>query len=480
MTSTQLSRLPVSNPVRSFWNADPKKFDDYQSTSILPSVADVVIIGSGLSGVATAHYLLKDNPHCPSVVLLEARQICSGATGRNGGHVKPDTYSDIPKFAKLLGIEAASELADFEASHVHAIKELVETEKIDCDFHMTRALDVYLDADHANEVEATYKSLEKLEVLNLHDVAVTSGKDAERVSDYETHEIHHANKIHHTKISGVKNAKLCVSYTAAHLWPSKLVHQLLDRLVHQSLSLQAHTPVLSVDPSQDKNYPWVVRSPRGEIRAKNVVHATNAYASSILSEYKNAITPVRGICSHIESPLGAETPHLINTYGIRFDRVNNDYLIPRADGSIIVGGARQAFWKQKDRWFDNVKDDGIIEETEAYFRDYMQRHFRGWEKSKMKTKKIWSGILGYSSDFMPHVGEVPGKNGQYIIAGFTGYGMPKILLCANSLADMIKTEVPFEKTGLPKAFKSTKERNESKKNIMKDSYSSLWRNDAKL
>lgn len=81
---------------------------------------------------------------------------------------------------------------------------------------------------------------------------------------------------------------------------------------------------------------------------------------------------------------------------------------------------------------------------------------------------------------MPHVGEVPGKNGQYIIAGFTGYGMPKILLCANSLADMIKTEVPFEKTGLPKAFKSTKERNESKKNIMKDSYSSLWRNDAKL
>lgn len=188
MNSTQASRLPVSNPVQSFWNADPKKFDDYQSTSALPSVADFVVIGSGLSGVATSYYLLKDNPNLPSLVLLEARQICSGATGRNGGHVKPDTYSDIPKFAKLLGIEAASQLAEFEASHVHAVKELVETEKIDCDFHMTRALDVYLDADHANEVESTYKSLEELDILNLRDVAVTSGKAAERVRVYELHE----------------------------------------------------------------------------------------------------------------------------------------------------------------------------------------------------------------------------------------------------------------------------------------------------
>ena len=167
MNSTKPSRLPVPNPVPSFWNAHPKKFDNYQSTSVLPSVVEVVIIGSGLSGVALSYYLLKDNPNPPSVMLLEARQICSGATGRNGGHVKPDAYSDIPKFAKLFGLETASQLADFEASHVHAVKELVESEKIDCDFHMTRALDVYMNTDHANEIESTYKSLQKLGFVNL-------------------------------------------------------------------------------------------------------------------------------------------------------------------------------------------------------------------------------------------------------------------------------------------------------------------------
>lgn len=169
------------------------------------------------------------------------------------------------------------------------------------------------------------------------------------------------------------------------------MHQLLAKLLPKGLNLQAHTTVSSVSQSEDKDYPWIVRSSKGEIRAKKVVHATNAYASSILPEYKNAITPVRGICSHIESPLGTNTPHLNNTYGIRFDKVNNDYLVPRPDGSIIVGGARQVFWHEKDRWFDNINDDETIEEAEAYFSDYMQRHFRGWENSQMTTRKIWSG-----------------------------------------------------------------------------------------
>ncbi|OQD67475.1 hypothetical protein PENPOL_c003G07576 [Penicillium polonicum] len=459
MDAIKGSRLPAPSPVQSFWNADPKKLDDYQSTPELPSTADIVIIGSGLSGVATAYFILKDNPNPPSIVLLEARQICSGATGRNGGHVKPDTYSDIPKFTKLLGVEAASQLAAFEASHVQAIKELVETENLECDFHMTRALDVYLDAVHANEVQSTYKSLYKLGTVDLRDVTVTSGKDAER-------------------ISGIKNAKCCVSYTAAHLWPSKLVHQLLAKLVNQGLNLQAHTPVSSVSPSQDKKYPYSISTPRGNIQVTKVVHATNAYASSILPEYTNAITPVRGVCCHIESPQGTNTPHLVNTYGIRFDKVNNDYLIPRADGSIIVGGARQAFWHQKDRWFDNVQDNEIIGEAVPYFSGYMQRYFRGWEDSQMKATSVWTG--SYSSDFMPHIGEVPGRSGQFVIAGFTGYGMPKILLSSKGLAAMVRDGCSFEQTGLPGAFQTSKERNESKANPMKESFSSLWMDSAKL
>lgn len=59
---------------------------------------------------------------------------------------------------------------------------------------------------------------------------------------------------------------------------------------------------------------------------------------------------------------------------------------------------------------------------------------------------------------MPHVGEVPGKQGQYLMAGFNGHGMPQILLTAKAMAVMLKDGKPFEELGLPKVFKASKER----------------------
>lgn len=89
-------------------------------------------------------------------------------------------------------------------------------------------------------------------------------------------------------------------------------------------------------------------------------------------------------------------------------------------------------------------------------------------------------VLGYSFDFMPHVGKVPGRSGHFIIAGFTGYGMPKILLSSKGLAAMVLDGVSFQQTGLPGPFQTTTQRNESKSNPMKDSFSSVWTNSANL
>ena len=80
--------LPVANPTLSYWQDPPDPLADHRTTPDLPTSADTVIIGSGITGAAIAWHLLQ-SPNPGSILILEARQACSGATGRNGKKPPP-------------------------------------------------------------------------------------------------------------------------------------------------------------------------------------------------------------------------------------------------------------------------------------------------------------------------------------------------------------------------------------------------------
>lgn len=217
-----------------------------------------------------------------------------------------------------------------------------------------------------------------------------------------------------------------------------------------------------------------MQTPRGFVRAKKVVFATNGYTAGILPQYSDRIIPVRGICSRITTPLGIKSPHITNTYSPRHNADAYDYLIPRADGSIVVGGGRPRFWTQKEKYYDNVDDSTLISGAEDYFDHYMQKHFQGWENSTARTDQIWTGIMGYTSDFMAHVGTVPEKPGLFILAGFNGHGMPQILGASKAVAKMITDDCSYEETGLPSPYKTTKERLTEQRNPLMEGLEGIW------
>lgn len=78
--------FPGPNPTASFWLTQPHRLASYQSSDTTPELCDIAIIGTGLAGVGTAYHLLtqSEGGSEPKIVLFEARQACSGATGRNG------------------------------------------------------------------------------------------------------------------------------------------------------------------------------------------------------------------------------------------------------------------------------------------------------------------------------------------------------------------------------------------------------------
>lgn len=82
--------------------------------------------------------------------------------------------------------------------------------------------------------------------------------------------------------------------------------------------------------------------------------------------------------------------------------------------------------------------------------------------------------MGYSSDRLPRVGAVPNRKGMYIMAGFTGHGMPQVFLCAKGIADMVLDGSSFESVGIPSLFKETETRLKDKRNMVEEIYDSAF------
>lgn len=241
------------------------------------------------------------------------------------------------------------------------------------------------------------------------------------------------------------------------MWPYKFVLGLLGLLLPTGkLNLQTNTPVTSV--TNDPNGGFIVETSRGKTQASKIVYANNGYISALLPEYDQNIIPCKGICCRITVPEGTTAPLLNNTYINRTEDNTLSYLIPRADGSIVVGGASSKFRPHRDQWYNNVDDSILIDSAKDYYENYMQNTYNGWEDSGAKVDNIWTGVMGYSYDSNPHVGEVPGKPNQFVLAGFNGHGMPVIWLSGKAVAKMVVGGVPFEETGTPRLFKTTQER----------------------
>jgi glycine/D-amino acid oxidase-like deaminating enzyme len=195
-------------------------------------------------------------------------------------------------------------------------------------------------------------------------------------------------------VSGVKDAKACATYTAATLWPYRFITALLEKSVASGkLNLQTTTPATAIEETSSG---FVVSTPRGAIKAHKIVHASNAYISGLLPEYSASIVPCKGICTHIAVPEGKAAPHLTNSYIVRESDKVLSYLIPRHDGGIVVGGSGQVFRPHLEQWYNNTDDSTLISASETFYDGFMQRNF--------------------------HLGEVPGKKGQFVLAGFNGHG----------------------------------------------------------
>jgi glycine/D-amino acid oxidase-like deaminating enzyme len=123
--------LPEKYPLPSWWLQNSRNpLANFQSTPQLPEETDVLIIGAGYTGASTAYHLSKLIGKDCSITVLDARGVAGGATGRNGGHLKPYNHRNILRDTKLFGEDYALWRRDLEWQNMQEIIEFLHEEGI--------------------------------------------------------------------------------------------------------------------------------------------------------------------------------------------------------------------------------------------------------------------------------------------------------------------------------------------------------------
>ncbi|KAJ5362553.1 hypothetical protein N7541_003397 [Penicillium brevicompactum] len=263
-----------------------------------------------------------------------------------------------------------------------------------------------------------------------------------------------------------------VVHPAGQVWPYKFVHALL-RLVLKSgnLNLQAHTPVETVSERDESGW-IIVKTARGDVRAKSVVHATNRWVSHLLPEFGNLIFGSRATLASVKAPEG----FIKHTGAQHWDSLVNNYhlQLPPPYNSIIVGGARALLVHSPQECCPNDDEDKQFDGAPEFFQSWPETDVVGWPGTQpaelardVDEGGCWSGIESTSIDSFPFVGRIPKRDGQFVAAGFSGHGMPRILLSTAHITPLILEDLGIKFTPpslaaayppLPKPFEATADR----------------------
>ncbi len=440
--------LPRLNPTTSQWQDPPALISTHRTTYNLPTAVSALIVGSGITGATLAYTLLNQDSPSP-VLMLEARTACSGATGRNGGHTKCASYRAFLDNLRTHGEDEAARIARFEYGCMKAVHAFAREHNIQCDSWEGDTVDVIYEHGQWRKAEKAVKEMRR--VLGSDDPA------ARYIfwSPQQTEEEFLA-----------KGTFGAVSYEAGSLSAYKFVTGMLGLALQKGLNLQTETPALKIKKRGAGQSGWIVDTPRGSIKADKLFLATNGYTSHLYPPLQGVIVPLRGHMTAQRPGSSMPKDGLTNTYSFIYGD-GYEYMVPRPQGSrfagdIMIGGGSTIAANEGLNEF-GMTDDTVTEPVIVnYLRNCTGRYFDphwGNDHTDGRIRKAWTGIMGYSADGFPLIGQVPGEQNLFIAASFQGSGMVLCLSSAMALVDMVVNDNKKRADrAFPEAFVLTKER----------------------
>jgi glycine/D-amino acid oxidase-like deaminating enzyme len=369
-----------------------------------------------------------------------------------GGHTKAASYRSFLDNASTLGTAQAIKIAHLEYNNIKAVHNFAREHNIDCDLFSGDTVDIIYDQAQWDYGVKAIKAMRD---------AMPDALDT--VARYKFWTKEEARDKFHCKGEEAVGA---VSYEAGSLSAYKFVVGVLKLCLKSGLQLFTNTPATNISKGEDGT--WIVDTPCGVVRAKKVVLATNGYTSFLCPKFSKVIVPLRGQITAHRPGSNMPSSGLSTTYSFIYSN-GYEYMIPRPPdskfaGDIIIGGGLVKASNEGLNEFGNTDDTTLNSEISEYLWGSTERYFGdswGEDSEKGRIRKEWTGVMGYSSDGFPFVGEVPGVEGLWIAASFQGHGMVLCFMCARALVQMMDAEKGEEEelgNWFPDVFRVTEQR----------------------
>ncbi|MDQ8731399.1 FAD-dependent oxidoreductase [Bradyrhizobium sp. LHD-71] len=349
---------------------------------------DVVVIGSGIAGLSTAHELAKHNL---SVIVVDRGRICSGMTARTTAHLSPLCDDFVGEMKKLRGLGLTKGFYQSQAEAIARIEEIQKTEGIDCDF---RRLDGYLFQGPRQSAEKIDEELDAARSIGMP-VDRLVGVSLEGCADRQTLRYPDQAAFHPLRyLAGV--ARVCAN-KGTKFFSESAVQEVVE------------------DGGGVK-----VKTSRAVITANAAVIATN---SPIVDRYAlhTKMAPYRTYAMAFSIPAGALPDAL---YWDTEDPYHYVRLQPGSRGKdyVIVGGEDHK--------------TGEADDAEKRFS-----RLEDWARELIPTLQNithrWSGQVLETIDYAGFIGRNPGSKHVYVATGDSGQGMTHGVASALINADLI-------------------------------------------
>lgn len=363
-----------------------------------PKNDGIVIIGSGLSGVSVAYWLIQNGLSDITIVDFEVEK---SASFRNCGHILYGTVESMKAMCALHGAEIAKKIWDLSISICHDVRDTIARHKIAADYRQDGYYVVSIDKTEDQEIQESVRLLNEM------------GFQSDYLSPGQVSKL------------GFKNtfgARFEKGSAQAH--PTKFRNELLKYVLKQGVKYHSGVRVTCVEGQGDSA---ILETNHGRLAFDAAVVAANAY-SPLLSSYfatRRLVEPFRGqiiTSKPLQHRFAVTQPH-------SFDH-GYEYALVTPDNRLMIGGWRNHTSEGEVGTYD-LKPNPLVENG---LQNFVKQHYDISET--IQWQYSWAGIMAASKTGFPFIGPLNHPR-IYACSGYTGHGFSWAHGSAKILADII-------------------------------------------